>query len=64
MSTLIIKVVVNIYNISATKNGKPFDNPVLSNEEYLSYIHKKRKEINFSTKNNNQTNMVEKIKTA
>lgn len=55
---------ISIYNISATKNGKPFDNPVLSNEEYLSYIHKKRKEINFSTKNNKQMNMVEKIKTA
>lgn len=53
-----------MYNISVTKNGKPFINPVLSNQNYLLYIHKKRKEINFSTKNNNQMNMVEIERTA
>ena len=50
--------------MSVTKNGKPFDNPVLSNQEYLLYIHKKRKEINLSTKSNSQMKIVEKIKTA
>lgn len=55
---------IDIYKIFATKNGETFDNPVLSNEEYLSYIHKKRKEINFSPKNDNQTNVVENTKTA
>ena len=64
MGTFIIKVVISIYNISVTKNGKPFDNPVLSNQEYLLYIHKKRKEINLSTKSNSQMKIVEKIKTA
>ena len=62
MEMFIIKVVISIYNISATKNCKPFDKPVLSNQEYLSYIHKKRKEINVSTKDNNRMNMVEIIK--
>lgn len=62
MAILVIKVVISIYNISVTKNGKPFDNPVLSSQEYLSYIYKKREEINVSTKDNNRTNMVEMIK--
>lgn len=51
---------ISIYNISATKNGKKINNPVLSNKEYLSYIHMKRKEINFSTKNNKRMDVVEK----
>lgn len=55
---------IYIYSISTTKNGKPIDNPTLSNKEYLSYIHKKRKEINLLTKNDNQMNVVEKVKTA
>ena len=48
-----------LYIAEVTKNGEPFENPVLSNPEYLAFIHKIRNEINNSTKYNNTMKKVE-----